>query len=430
MKPTAKYLLLFLVLNINTFLYCQDFWEEVFASGPTIFSMDISDDGVIYLGAANGIWKSFDNGNNWEFDTITTGNLTVYSLETGQDGIVYAGGNNKIYYSEDYGNGWSLICNGCVMSNFISLLATDQNIIYGGVMNGIIRSDDNGSSWQQVLLSNDWATTYCITESVDGTLYAGLTCHYTSQYSGIYKSVDNGITWEQIEVTSDFGIQSIDFNAEGNLITAVIWDQNWIFGGIYKYNPFENTWQCLKYGERGRAIVVNKIGDYYAGIDNELSNGGCRVSYDNGGTWESINYGLSNSNIMEMKIMPDGYLFCLSNYPAKVFRSIHSTLTDIKENEQLDQETSESKNVKLFQNIPNPFKETTKILYNSKEESNITVEIYDYSGKRIKVYTTNSRGKGIDYIEFNAVGLSPGIYFYSLKINGIVTDSKKMTILK
>jgi len=420
MKPIAKYLLLFFVLNINSFLYSQDFWEEVFTSGSTIFSMDISDDGVIYLGAANGIWKSFDNGENWGFDTITTGNLTVYSLETGQDGIVYAGGNNKIYYSEDYGNGWSLICNGCVMSNFISLLATDQNIIYGGVVNGIIRSDDNGSSWQQVLLSNDWATTYCITESMDGTLYAGLTCDYTSQYSGIYRSLDNGISWEQIEVTSGFGVQSIDFNAEGNLITAVIWDQNWIFGGIYKYNPFENTWKCLKYGERGRAIVVNKIGDYYAGIDNELSNGGCMVSYDNGETWENINYGLSNSNIKLMDITPGGILFSVSNNPSVVFRSIEPTFTGISNDLLLNNK------INLY---PNPFSDRTGLYISSNYFGQFIFELYDLNGNPIldrKIDLNNLQPKQIN-IKMNK--LFEGVYLYVIKDNINILSSGKLMFI-
>lgn len=419
---THIYIFFFLLLiTINSMGFSQDFWEEVFTSGPTIFSMDISEDGVIYLGTANGIWKSFDNGDNWAFDTISTGNLTVYSLETGSEGIVYAGCNTKIYYSEDYGNEWSFICNGCVISNFTSLLATDQNIIYGGVMNGIIRSEDNGNSWQQVLLSNDWATTYCITESNDGTLYAGLTSHYTSQYSGIYRSVDNGFTWEIIEVTSDYGVQSIDFNAEGNLITAVIWDQNWIFGGIYEYDPTVDAWQCLKYGERGRSIVVNKIDDYYAGIDNELSNGGCRVSYDNGETWESINYGLSNSNIREIRITPYGFLFSVSSYPAKVFRSIEPTFTRIFNLNQ------PNKNVSFY---PNPFSQLSDIFLESNIAGNFTLEIYNSSGKKLYCKTIFLKENKINKIDIESNDLQEGIHLFLLRNEATILSTNKLLYLK
>jgi hypothetical protein len=38
--------------------------------------------------------------------------------------------------------------------------------------------------------------------------------------------------------------------------------------------------------------------------------------------------------------------------------------------------------------------------------------------------------KGSHFIEFNADGLPSGIYFYSLEVNGVITDSKKMTVMK
>ena len=40
------------------------------------------------------------------------------------------------------------------------------------------------------------------------------------------------------------------------------------------------------------------------------------------------------------------------------------------------------------------------------------------------------KSEGMHHIDFNANGLKNGIYFYSLRINGQNTDSKKMTIMK
>lgn len=84
----------------------------------------------------------------------------------------------------------------------------------------------------------------------------------------------------------------------------------------------------------------------------------------------------------------------------------------------------------LLQNVPNPFKESTQIWYKLENESNIKLNIYNYTGQLIKSINEGTKTKGTHYIEFDANGLKNGIYFYSIKVNGKTTDSKKMTIIK
>ena len=84
----------------------------------------------------------------------------------------------------------------------------------------------------------------------------------------------------------------------------------------------------------------------------------------------------------------------------------------------------------LLQNIPNPFNGTTKIYYKLKAESNIKLNVYNYTGQLINTYKEGIKTNGIHYIDFDAGGLKNGIYLYSISINGQITDSKKMTIMK
>ncbi len=83
----------------------------------------------------------------------------------------------------------------------------------------------------------------------------------------------------------------------------------------------------------------------------------------------------------------------------------------------------------LLQNVPNPFRGTTQIWYKLDNEAFVKLKVYDYTGKQIIAFNSGVMEKGSHYIEFNSVGLSSGIYFYSLEINGQFADSKKMTIL-
>ncbi|MEZ5082006.1 MAG: FG-GAP-like repeat-containing protein [Bacteroidales bacterium] len=79
---------------------------------------------------------------------------------------------------------------------------------------------------------------------------------------------------------------------------------------------------------------------------------------------------------------------------------------------------------------PNPFSGTTKIWYKLESESSVQLNVYNFTGQLIKSYDEGSKMKGNHFVEFDATGLKSGIYFYSIGINGQISDSKKMTILK
>jgi hypothetical protein len=84
----------------------------------------------------------------------------------------------------------------------------------------------------------------------------------------------------------------------------------------------------------------------------------------------------------------------------------------------------------LLQNVPNPFKGSTQIWYKINAESNVQINVYNYTGQLIKSINEGIKTVGPHYIDFDASGLKNGIYFYSISINGKTTDSKKMTVME
>jgi hypothetical protein len=98
--------------------------------------------------------------------------------------------------------------------------------------------------------------------------------------------------------------------------------------------------------------------------------------------------------------------------------------------EAMKQSLSALKTGELLQNIPNPFKGTTQIWFKLNEESNVSVTIYDYTGKAVSVINPGSLKSGNHSVEFNSANLPSGIYFYTLEVNGIKTDTKKMTLIR
>ncbi len=86
------------------------------------------------------------------------------------------------------------------------------------------------------------------------------------------------------------------------------------------------------------------------------------------------------------------------------------------------------KDGELLQNIPNPFAGVTTIYYKLEHEATVTVNIFNYTGKLIKTYNDGLKTGGVHNIVFDGSYLPSGMYFYTININGVKSDSKKMVI--
>lgn len=83
----------------------------------------------------------------------------------------------------------------------------------------------------------------------------------------------------------------------------------------------------------------------------------------------------------------------------------------------------------LAQNYPNPFNPSTVITYSIPISSNVLINVYDVLGERIKTLVNQFQEAGSYKINFNAVGLSNGIYFYKIQSGNFVA-TRKMLLLK
>lgn len=83
----------------------------------------------------------------------------------------------------------------------------------------------------------------------------------------------------------------------------------------------------------------------------------------------------------------------------------------------------------LSQNYPNPFNPVTKIQFKIAETENVMITIYDQTGRQIKNILNEIKQPGYYEIEFNAVDLSSGVYYYRLNA-GKYTQTKRMLLLK
>ncbi len=83
----------------------------------------------------------------------------------------------------------------------------------------------------------------------------------------------------------------------------------------------------------------------------------------------------------------------------------------------------------LDQNYPNPFNPGTQIKYAIKDAGFVTIEVFDVLGRLITTLVNEEKPAGYFTVNFDAAGLSSGIYFYTIKTNGFF-DRKKMILLR
>jgi len=219
----------------STKLYNYE-WE---LAGPTNIGGRITDIAVhpdspetIYLGAASGgVWKSMDNGANWEYkfngvNLISIGDLAI---DPNDENIIYAGTGEAnassysfmgdgIYKSYDAGTNWEHA--GLELSAYIGRIIVDYNNsdrIYAAACGnlfssdenrGIYRSENGGESWDKVLFINDSVSGIEIVQHPQNpdVLYAGMWermrgltyRHSFGGGTGVYKSEDGGDTWFEL----------------------------------------------------------------------------------------------------------------------------------------------------------------------------------------------------------------------------------------
>jgi len=77
---------------------------------------------------------------------------------------------------------------------------------------------------------------------------------------------------------------------------------------------------------------------------------------------------------------------------------------------------------------PNPITSNAQIELNLTEQSDITVDIYNLLGERVKQVYQGQMTSGSQKLQMNTENLNGGIYFVTININGNII-SKKINVL-
>lgn len=84
---------------------------------------------------------------------------------------------------------------------------------------------------------------------------------------------------------------------------------------------------------------------------------------------------------------------------------------------------------KLEQNYPNPFNPSTTIRYSIPQRSDVELIVYDALGHEIKTLISGDHDAGVYEVDFDATGLSSGVYFYQIKTASF-NETRKFVLMK
>ena len=95
--------------------------------------------------------------------------------------------------------------------------------------------------------------------------------------------------------------------------------------------------------------------------------------------------------------------------------SCDEALTGSRTKMSTQNEITEQIQLKLY-NYPNPFTNTTRIVYELPYDGRVSIKLYDLAGKEITEFVNANRKKGQYSIDFSRGKLSGGIYYYKLTL--------------
>jgi peptidoglycan/xylan/chitin deacetylase (PgdA/CDA1 family) len=89
----------------------------------------------------------------------------------------------------------------------------------------------------------------------------------------------------------------------------------------------------------------------------------------------------------------------------------------------------------LEQNYPNPFNPSTRIKYTIPLESSVRITVFNALGEVVRELANDLRSAGTYEIRFNSLGISSGVYFYSILANSMdgkhsFRETRKMVLMK
>lgn len=344
-------------------------WES--KSAPffnNISGIDFINENYGMIAGDNSIFYTSDGCNTWnQGNTNSTTYFTDVKIINNNRAFI-SGGQGTLLKSSDGGITWTFINSGTT--------GTLERIIFKDSLNGLIIVN-GGPSLLTVNGGESWnIINYNFGQLRDGTFFGNNNIALSGSNGKIYLSNDAGQTWiVKIVAASGTYISGLFFKDSMNGLAVgekglILYTTDGGDTWIQQFSPTLIDFYGIKYSENKNVVVIGK-----EGVILGSKKGIIPVSVDD--------------------------------------HRIHPFIN----------------NFHLQQNYPNPFNPSTKIIYSIPESGRVVLSVFNILGEEIVRLVDEEKVAGKYEVEFDASGLSSGIYLYKLNSN-VFVQIKKMLFIK
>jgi len=380
--------------------------------------------------SSTSLYKTEDGGENWvplnipqnvlfsDFEIIDQNNIIGCQMTP-----------PEIWGTTDGGTTWQVLYDASTVSsflNYIKMFDANNGIVMGDAIDdtspaAFIKTTDGGQSWTFINNYLLGAFSGDLWRRIDFVnLNTGY--FYDSKTIKLYKTTNGGSDWSIIPGIPSPSPSVVKFYDEN---TGMVFFHS--INQIVKTTDGGQTWNTFSINNQGFGDDI----EYIPGNPNKIwlaTLSELFFSDDGGESWQkdfmsgTFQYG-RDLEIVDNNV---GWFLCES-----VYRNPHiDVVTEVGR-----QTESYPTSFHLYQNYPNPFNPSTKIKFLiapaniPKGEAFVSLKVYDVLGNEVATLINEEKPAGNYEIEFNAINLPSGVYFYQL-VAGNFVSTRKMLLLK
>jgi photosystem II stability/assembly factor-like uncharacterized protein len=393
---------------------------------------------AIAIGNRNAILRTTDSGSSWVNETIAISAAYYWNSVSFSDRLHGAIiGNHRLITTTDGGINWQLRSLPSSTQSFLSVMQFSYARIYAGTDSGwIYTTSDTGNTW---LAEKASARPIRSLFFWRGLFVMGLPVYALTPNSLCSKMEFPPEAWHEMELQNFQGLGSEAFNGEfayggGPGYIVGVYGDLWAEPAIIRHLLDDTTWYNLPTGNMGEGQLngVSAPSEKFAYVCGD--NGRIFKSTNGGESWSALP-APTTKNLRAIYFFGEKHGFVVGDSGTILYTSNGGEIPiSVKENKNVPAEFG------LSQNYPNPFNPTTSIKYQlpgvGTQPSTrmagkyfVSLRVYDMLGRSVATLVNEQKPSGIYSVQWNAEGLSSGIYFYRIQA-GNFSETKKLILLR